>query len=169
MQIVPEDHSEQRRLLVSRIVNHLRRYGAESARVLDAFAESHAMHPTDMQALVIILNSERDGRPATPKLLRTQLGLTSGAVTGVVDRLERSGHVRREVDPDDRRVIRLRYHPSGLALAGQFFGPLAARTDAILDEHSTDELALVESFLARMSDALAAYRAELGGSAARPG
>lgn len=157
----PGDPPEQRRELYSRIENSLRSYGAESARVVDVFSETHAMHPTDMQALVIILNSEREGTPATPSLLRTRLGLTSGAVTGVVDRLVRSGHVRREADPDDRRVVRLRHDESGLTLARRFFGPLADRTHAVLDDHSIAELRLVESFLARVSAAMADYRAEL--------
>ena len=73
------------------VVDHLRRYGAEASRVVDVFAKTHGMHPTDLQALVLVLNGERQGQPATPGVLRQVLNLTSGAVTGTVDRLVRAG------------------------------------------------------------------------------
>src|ERR687889_2791048 len=71
------------------ITAHLRRYGAEASRVVDVFAKTHGMHPTDLQALVLVLNGERQGEPATPGVLRQGLNLTSGAVTGAGDRLGR--------------------------------------------------------------------------------
>src|SRR5919107_1245509 len=95
------------------ITAHLRRYGAEASRVVDVFAKTHGMHPTDLQALVLILNSERQGQAATPGSLRQMLNLTSGAVTGAVDRLGRAGHVRREPDAHDRRQVRLRFDRAG--------------------------------------------------------
>ncbi|PTL81482.1 MarR family transcriptional regulator [Vitiosangium sp. GDMCC 1.1324] len=48
--------------------------------------------------------------------LAQRLGITEKTVTGVVDRLERSGHVHRERNPDDRRVIRCRLTASGARL-----------------------------------------------------
>ena len=47
----------------------------------------------------------------TPSRLAELSGLTSGAVTGVLDRLERAGFVRRESDPTDRRSLLVRIDP----------------------------------------------------------
>lgn len=43
--------------------------------------------------------------PATPGYLAERTGLTAGAITGVVDRLERARYVTRRTDPSDRRRV----------------------------------------------------------------
>ncbi len=153
-----DDPQTERRRLAARIENHLRQFGAESSRVIEVFAQRHAMHPTDLQALVIIMNAESQGEPATPGVLRHALNLTSGAVTGAIDRLVRSGHVRRERDPRDRRQVRLHYAESGLALGLEFFGPLAERTDAIMNRLEPEQLEAVEAFMHEIVGAMTAYR-----------
>ena len=65
--------------------------------------------------------------PMTPSGLRRHLGLTSGAVTACVDRLERAGHIRRVRESADRRVVHLRYEPDARAAARSYFRPLAER------------------------------------------
>ena len=86
----------------------------------------------DVHGLALVVNAERQGTPATPGDLQRALTVTSGAVTGLVDRLVRAGHLRREPDPDDRRRIRLRSDQAGRRLGREFFGPLGARTDRIM-------------------------------------
>jgi DNA-binding MarR family transcriptional regulator len=143
------------------ITDHLRRYGAEASRVVDVFAKAHAMHPTDLQALVVILNAERQGEPATPGTLRQVLNLTSGAVTGAVDRLVRAGHVRREPDAHDRRQVRLHQAAAGRELGTEFFGPLGERVAATMAGYDASELALIEHFMAAMAEAMAEHRRAL--------
>ena len=48
-------------------------------------------------------------------------GLTTGAITGVVDRLEKAGLVRRERDPDDRRKVFIATVPENIAKVGRFY------------------------------------------------
>lgn len=143
------------------VVDHLRRYGSEASRVVEVFAKTHAMHPTDLQALVVILNAERQGEPATPGQLRQELNLTSGAVTGTVDRLVRGGHVRRAPDDRDRRQVRLHHDAAGVELGQEFFGPLGRRVDATLDRYDERELELIEGFLADVAEAMAEHRRSL--------
>ncbi len=140
------------------IVDHLRRYGSEAGRVADSFAKQHAMHPTDFQALVVVVNAESRGRPATPGSLRQSLNLTSGAVTAAIDRLVRSGHVRREPDPADGRITRIRHATAGRTLAGEFFGPLGHSTAGVMGSFTRAELLVIEHFMASMTDALAQHR-----------
>ncbi len=64
-------------------------------------SEALSLAPTDLVCMCLLqLNG-----PATPGWLAEMTGLTTGAVTGVVDRLERAGYVRREPDPQDRRRV----------------------------------------------------------------
>lgn len=147
--------------LASLIEDHLRRYGAEAARVLDVFAARHAMHPTDLQALVLIMNAERQGTPATAKDLRMTLGLTSGGVTAVVDRLEQAGHVTRARHPDDRRQHTLHYGARAMQLGLEFFGALGQRMEAVIDNYDTEELEVVERFLRAAAEAMVDHRQSL--------
>jgi DNA-binding MarR family transcriptional regulator len=129
--------------------------------VVDVFAKTHGMHPTDLQALVLILNSERQGQAATPGTLRQVLNLTSGAVTGAVDRLVRAGHVRRVPDAHDRRQVRLHRDAAGQDVGEEFFGPLGDRVDASMDRYDEDQLELIEDFMATMAEAMAEHRRSL--------
>jgi DNA-binding MarR family transcriptional regulator len=147
--------------LRDRITDHLRRYGTEASRVVDTFAKTHAMHPTDLQALVLILNAERQGAPATPGQLRQMLDLTSGAVTGAVDRLVRAGHVRREADPEDRRQVRLYHASEGRQLGQEFFGPLGQRVEATMSGYDEQQLQLIEHFLEAVAEAMVEHRRSL--------
>lgn len=140
------------------IVALMRDLGTGLERVGHAFAARHGLHSTDLQALVTVLNAEVRGAPVTAGDLAAHLGVTSGAVTGVVDRLERSGHLRRRRDDRDRRRVYLHHADEGRALAAAFFGPLGTLSDAVMDEFDDAELAAVRRFLARMTAILADYR-----------
>lgn len=101
----------------------------------------------------------------TPGALADELGLTTGAVTAVLDRLERLDYVERERDPSDRRrvFVRLtdRAHELAEAAWEQFGDPLAP----LATSHARWELALIRDFLhagRELIDARAAeVRAEL--------
>ena len=113
------------------LVRLLQRYVVEAVRLGRAFAERHDMHPTDWAALLAVVHGDRVGRPLTPGDLGERLGISSGATTAVVDRLERAGHVRRVRDDRDRRRLTLHRADSATALLSAFCGPL----DAAMDEH----------------------------------
>jgi DNA-binding MarR family transcriptional regulator len=87
--------------------------------------------------------------PLTPRQLAEHTGLTSGTVTGVVDRLESHGFVTREADPHDRRKVVVT--PS-LAAIQEKLVPLYAdqgeRMHAVLASRSVDELRTISAFLA---------------------
>ncbi|MGH2604715.1 MAG: MarR family winged helix-turn-helix transcriptional regulator [Dehalococcoidia bacterium] len=66
-----------------------------------AVAGRVGLNPTDLEALEILLRAG----PMTAGRLAAITGLTTGAITGVVDRLERKGYARRDADPGDRRRV----------------------------------------------------------------
>ncbi|MET8948490.1 helix-turn-helix domain-containing protein [Streptomyces sp. NPDC004542] len=134
---------------------HLRRMNGEINRLVQAFAGDHGLHPTDVQALAAILDSDE---PMTPGRLREHLGLTSGAVTACVDRLERAGHIRRVRESADRRVVHLYYAEGARTAARAYFRPLARATDAARSRFTEAELVVILRFLAAMNEELARIR-----------
>ena len=99
---------------------------------------------TDMRCLNIIENS----RGITAGELATGSGLTPGAVTGVIDRLERHGYARRVPDPSDRRRVRVEVTPSFYRAAERIWGPVAADWQQTLaSRFASDELELIIAFL----------------------
>ncbi|MFE6280881.1 MarR family winged helix-turn-helix transcriptional regulator [Streptomyces sp. NPDC057877] len=134
---------------------HLRRLNGEINRLVQDFAGDHGLHATDVHALAAILDA--DG-PMTPGRLREHLGLTSGAVTACVDRLERAGHIRRVRESADRRVVHLYYDTDARPAARTYFRPLATATRAATGRFTGDELAVVLRFLAALNEELATVR-----------
>src|SRR3712207_3897214 len=71
------------------------------------------------------------------------LGRLLGAGTGVVDRMERAGYVRREKDPADGRRVIVRPVVEKLERAGaNFFGSMEGEMDALLSEYDDEDLAV---------------------------
>nr|WSW64922.1 MarR family winged helix-turn-helix transcriptional regulator [Streptomyces sp. NBC_00995] len=141
----------------------LRRMTSELNRITHEFAQAQGLHPTDVQALIAILDAEHgesgeNGAAMTPGRLREQLDLTSGAVTACLDRLERAGHVHRVRDGGDRRVVRLHYAPAAKSVARDFFSPLASATEAARRQFDEDELRVVVRFLEAQNDELTLLR-----------
>ena len=151
----------ERDRLREEIVNLLRTYSVEAQHVGHAFAQRHGLHPTDLQALIAVMHAEGRGAPLTPGRLGEAIGLSSGATTAAIDRLERAGHQRRTRESTDRRVVHLRYGEPGMALALEFFGPLGKRTDDVMAGFSDEDLALVRRFLQGMNEALAEHHIEV--------
>jgi DNA-binding MarR family transcriptional regulator len=81
---------------------------------------------TDLHCLSIV--QSRDG--VTAGELATEAGLTSGAITGVIDRLERSGYAEGRRDPDDRRRVTITVTPKFYAAADAIWRPVKEDWDA---------------------------------------
>lgn len=70
-------------------------------------------------------------------------GLTSGAVTGLIDRLERAGDARRVADAEDRRRVRVEPTERVAQMAAEMYGGMAAKGGAVFGACSRDRLRLV--------------------------
>lgn len=152
------------------LVRLLQTYAAEAERLGQVFAERNGMHPTDLQALLAVMQADTAGAPLTPGRLGEHLGLSSGATTAVVDRLERAEHVRRTRDERDRRRVTLRYGAAAAAVGRAFFGPLAVKIDHLLAGFDGEELAAVRRFLEQTNVLMREHRADVtaAGSATDP-
>lgn len=141
-----------------RVVHLLRAVTVELDRIGEKFAARHALHPTDVRALICLLDAARAGAPATPGMLGAHLGLNSAGTTAVIDRLERLGHVRRQRDTRDRRRVLLKVDESAVALGWSFFGPLIHEIVAVMGRFDTADQATVERFLGDVHEAVTRQR-----------
>jgi DNA-binding MarR family transcriptional regulator len=76
-----------------------------------------------------------------PSQLAVQLGLTTGSVTAMLDRLERLGYVTRSADPADRRKVVIRITPKAAKKAATIYGPIVEEGERdVLSRYSAAEL-----------------------------
>jgi DNA-binding MarR family transcriptional regulator len=73
-------------------------------------------------------------------------GLTSGATTRMLDRLEQAGYLRRRPDSGDRRRVLVELTPRARTLAAELYGSFEAAS-AGLGRYQPDQLALLRDFL----------------------
>jgi DNA-binding MarR family transcriptional regulator len=128
------------------LIDALRLFTVETDVFVDVFARAHGLGRNDLNAIMWISEGTRSGHPMTAGELATRLGLGAPATTGLVDRLETAGHVRRERDPHDRRKVTIVMQPPALQLAKDFFVPLGRLmhdTVADVDLHDLQRTAAV--------------------------
>jgi DNA-binding MarR family transcriptional regulator len=98
----PDDDATQRGVDV---LNALRRYRAAETAMRRRTRDSMGMGETDLLAVRFLLQAQRSDRMVSPKDLAAYLKISSASTTILVDRLVKSGHVRREPHPTDRRAL----------------------------------------------------------------
>ncbi|MEU0740295.1 MarR family transcriptional regulator [Streptomyces sp. NPDC006134] len=125
--------------------------GAHSAR----FARRAGLHPTDVRALIVLMDASRAGEETTAGRLGAALGLNSAGTTALVDRLERAGHVRRVRGERDRRRVVVEVDERAVALGWSHFGPLIGRAVELLRRYDARERAAIKDFLTGVRDAAA--------------
>ena len=130
--------------LVEELIREFRVSGNQDDAFDSLAADRLGVSETDLRCLNIIENSGGLGAGE----LAVRSGLTPGAVTGVIDRLEKVGYARRVFDPADRRRIRVEVTPAFYRRAGSIWGPVAADWQATLSERFTSqELERITAFL----------------------
>jgi len=101
--------------------------------------------------------------PSTASRLAELSGFTTGAITGIVDRLERAGHVRRQPNPTDRRsVIVEPLHLEDLQQRiGPIFQSLSKSMTAVASRYSPAELTAIAAFFTETTEVLRAEGAKM--------
>ncbi len=129
---------------------HSTEFGRELSTAVVMFHEAVGAHlgvtAGDQRALAII---GRHG-PLSAGALAERTGLTPGAVTGMIDRLERAGLAHREPDPADRRRILV----TATGDQPDVFGDLAAAMAAMTARYDDRELTTIADFVTRTVEIL---------------
>jgi DNA-binding MarR family transcriptional regulator len=118
---------------------------AQNLVISQAIAEQLSINPSDLECLNLARAAQDSG--VTAGDLAAATGLTSGAITGVIDRLERAGLVRRDRDASDRRKVIVRPTPCVEKTLPQLFEPLHRSMTAMWTSYSDSQLELILDFL----------------------
>lgn len=90
--------------------------------------------------------------PLTPGRLSELTGLTTGTVTGVIDRLEKAGFVGRERHSGDRRKVNVALVPAAMGRMAEHYAEHGAHLNAVLARRGPDELRVIAAFLAEVNE-----------------
>jgi DNA-binding MarR family transcriptional regulator len=111
-------------------------------------AEAVGLNPSDLGCLCLLLLHG----PIPAGRLAELTGLTTGAVTGVIDRLERAGFAQRVLDPSDRRKVIVKPDEAKVEqeLLPRFAQLNRATTAAFYTQYNQTELGTIRDFLSRL-------------------
>jgi DNA-binding MarR family transcriptional regulator len=137
--------SPDRARLLQALEREIRTMSTRTVMLSQAIAGRLGLSPTDLETLEQL---EAYG-PVTAGRLAELTGLTTGAITGLVDRLEEGGFVRRERDPDDRRRVIVHLVPERARRIGKMFEPVSRAMAELHARYSDAELALFLDYLTR--------------------
>jgi DNA-binding MarR family transcriptional regulator len=141
----------------------LRRTGSLMQLMGQAAAERVGINPTDLNCLNILSLTGQ----LTAGQLAQATGLTTASITGVADRLEAAGYVRRERDTADRRKVLIHLVPErAIADVAPVFGPVVRAWRETAAGYSDAELELIVTFQHRIEQVLRDHLAQLRGQPA---
>jgi DNA-binding MarR family transcriptional regulator len=131
-----------RRELLAEIGNEMPGHAASAVRLNIAIAHQIGMPLADLQCMGLLTAA-----PAAPSQLAAGLGLTTGAMTKVLDRLERADYITRSADPSDRRRLIVTANPARLAELAARYAPMGERMSKHLTEYTTSQLQTILAFM----------------------
>src|SRR5690554_2139401 len=132
----------ERDRLVAELAQEVRLLARQMVRFYDAVADQLGLPITDL----LCLDTLRDQGRATPGELATELGRSTGAVTRVIDRLDRHGLARRVPDPHDKRRVIVELVPEPQATMVGLFASQSAQVTEWTAELTEPELRLLLAY-----------------------
>ncbi|WP_336854196.1 MarR family winged helix-turn-helix transcriptional regulator [Sinomonas albida] len=139
----------------------LQKFTTEAERYSEVVRRQHGLARNDIHAINAVVEADRTGGTTTPGGLRERLVLSSAAMTAVLDRLEASGHLRREHSAEDRRQVLLSATPSARETGREMFDPMVEHMLPVLADYGPEQLAFLSEAIQRLTTAIAEARAEL--------
>jgi DNA-binding MarR family transcriptional regulator len=135
--------SRQKRDTFEELVREVRRSQAATARFDQAVADALGLNRTDMRCLDIL---QMEGSVTAGRLAELT-GLTTGAITTVLDRLENAGFARRVRDPNDRRRVLVEMAPEAMSGAANLYGEHIAQAEQVYKRYTLEQLELLLEFV----------------------
>jgi DNA-binding MarR family transcriptional regulator len=149
-------NDRKRQQLLEAVTDEGRRMSTRAVLLHSVVADKLGLSPSDHKCADVIHSQVE---PLTAGRLAELTRLSTAAITGVLDRLERAGFVARAHDPSDRRRVVVRHTPERAPDLRPFFGPLRAAMLAFCERYSDTELEVILSFM-RGSGAVVAEQVE---------
>lgn len=141
---MPVKDKTKRRQLIDAIADEGRKMSTQTVLLHAAIADRLGLNPSDHKCGELILQQRE---PMTAGRLAELTGLSTGAITGVIDRLEKAGFVARSHDPSDRRRVVLRPTPERMPNVHRFFTPLRDAMVAMCERYTDAEIELLIDFM----------------------
>ncbi|GGN69239.1 MarR family transcriptional regulator [Streptomyces albiflavescens] len=150
---------DRRAKALDRLMTVGREHSGVTVMFHSAVAAMQGLSATESKTLDLL---QRFG-PLTAKDLAERTGLAPASVTGLVDRLESKGFVRRVKHPTDKRRVVVELNQEKIAELAVFFDDWARDVVEACEEFSTEELETVNRFLSVMSERQRKAAARLSG------
>ena len=132
---------------IDSVLRSLRRVNLQGSLFGQTVAIRFGLSESDIEALEVLI----DTGAATAGKLSDLTGLTTGAITRVIDRLEQAGYVRRVPDPTDRRRVIVELVPERMSAVEATMTRVTDRSASEIGHYSEAELAVINDFLGRMA------------------
>jgi len=138
----------ERKPAVDAVVRALRQVNIQGSLFGQTVAIRLGLSESDIEALTMLI----DSGTATAGWLAERMGLTTGAVTRVVDHLEQAGYVRRVADPADRRRVIVEVVPDRMVDVEALLDRVGRASSPEMAHYTDEQLTLIGDFLARMAE-----------------
>ena len=125
----------------------VRDYGVNLTHFRNAMNEWAGLNATDIECLRLLSQKGT----ATPTELAKHTGLTSGATTAMLDRLEKAGLIERRPNPNDRRGTLIAPEKSSNAKMAGWFASARKAQDALMSTYSESELEVIADVFERFA------------------
>ena len=135
--------SGHQRAVLEELTNELRRSRSATDRFDQAVADALGVNRTDLRCVGVL---QSEGRLTAGRLAKAT-GLSTGAMTAALDRLERSGYARRVRDAQDRRRVLVEATPTINAQTAALYAEHTASAERIYQRYSSEELELLLRFV----------------------
>jgi DNA-binding MarR family transcriptional regulator len=134
--------------LEKRALAAVREYGIHLTQFRNAMSEGAGLNATDMECLRLLFIRGT----ATPSNLARHTGLTSGATTAMLDRLETAGLIERRPNPDDRRGTLVTPAESGAEKVASWFESARKAISKLISSYSKAELEIISDAFERFKE-----------------
>lgn len=142
------DRRDRRPQLFDELMRAAPQFVADGLAFHIAVAERLGLSLADLRYLQVI----GEAGVATAGEIAARTGLTTGAVTRVVDRLERAGYVNRSRDTEDRRRVVIVPNPEATAQIGPMYEGMGSAWREVLSDYSDEHLEVILGLFQRMRE-----------------
>ena len=143
--------------LERQVIMGAREYGISTVLFRNAVGDKLGVNVTDMECLALLFFKGI----ATPTELSQYTGLSSGATTAMLDRLEKAKLVKRAPNPDDRRGTLIVVEKSSMQTVGPLFAGTRHAQDELVASYTREQLEVISDFFQRFTAVWEAGRKNL--------
>lgn len=143
------DHKERPAATVDQALYAMDRMIATAQFGQQDIARRMGLNVTDLTCLGFLMEASMAGESLVAGELAERARLTTGAVTGVLNRLEKAGYIRRTTDPGDRRRVYVVMEETAQERILAIYGPVYERLASLFGDYGPDEIAVLADWFTR--------------------